>query len=189
MSNIVQQKERCSRMVRFIQYGVGVFGNWPLTMWWGLHFFRKIQKMHFPENGWIEKLINATIINSSRAFHWMVMLVGFDNLNFLDNFCVPPLVTEVAVSPLRAKYEVRVFGHRTQEVPWPAWCFTYMRTSVEKISAHSFYRWKDGKIKNTDKTFISVGDKELANTLQMRGSMDEWSPRQRGSLKPCEFSW
>jgi hypothetical protein len=39
---------------------------------------------------------------SSRAFEWMVMSVGFDNLKtFWGNFCVPPFMTEVTISPYK----------------------------------------------------------------------------------------
>jgi hypothetical protein len=44
-------------------------------------FFRKIQKMHlFPKN-WMNRTTNGTIRKYfPRAFEWMVMSVGFDNL-------------------------------------------------------------------------------------------------------------
>jgi hypothetical protein len=53
-------------------------------------FFEKISENAFFHRKWlVEKTIGTIRKCSSRAFRWMVMSVGFDNLNFLCNFCVP----------------------------------------------------------------------------------------------------
>jgi hypothetical protein len=48
--------------------------------------------MHFsPENG----MIPSESASQELSNEWL----GFDNLDLLGNFCVPPLVTEFTISP------------------------------------------------------------------------------------------
>jgi hypothetical protein len=60
------------------------------------------QEIQFSLKKWVNQKTNGAIRKcSSRAFQWMVMFVGFDNLQYFCIFCVPPSVTEVPVSPWR----------------------------------------------------------------------------------------
>jgi hypothetical protein len=55
-------------------------------------FLRKIQKMHFPPQNWLNRKTSGTIRKcSSRAFQWMVMSVCSDNLKFFWQFLCPAL--------------------------------------------------------------------------------------------------
>jgi hypothetical protein len=64
---------------------------------WG--FLRKIQKMHLsPKTGWIEQLIARKCF--PRAFQWIVMSVGFDNLKYFGQFLCPALGDRSHYQPL-----------------------------------------------------------------------------------------
>jgi hypothetical protein len=54
-------------------------------------FKKNSEKAFSPKNGWIREC-------SSRAFQWMVMSVYRFRQSW-GNFCVPPLVTEVIITP------------------------------------------------------------------------------------------
>jgi hypothetical protein len=74
--------------------------RWSYTKWqpW-LGFLRKIQKINFPENEWIKKImVPSESVPQELSNEWSRQYVS-TILNFLGNFYVPPLATEVTISP------------------------------------------------------------------------------------------
>jgi hypothetical protein len=68
--------------------GIKMFKSLQLFKDWDF-FEKNSENAYFPKNGWLIWTTNGTIGKcSSRAFQWMVMSVGSDNLKFGGNFCV-----------------------------------------------------------------------------------------------------
>jgi hypothetical protein len=70
---------------------------------WGLLFFLIFKKIFFREGA--GRCMGAAAQRCRSLYHQNMLLKsfpmneGFDNLIFLGSFCVPPLVTEVIISP------------------------------------------------------------------------------------------
>jgi hypothetical protein len=69
---------------------------------------KEIQKMHSAKNGWI-KILMGPSESVPREFsnEWSCQYVSTIS-NFLGNFCVPPLVTDVTISPYKELNQISI---------------------------------------------------------------------------------
>jgi hypothetical protein len=96
----------------------------------------KIQKMHLSPPKWVDWKTNGTIRKcSSRAFQWMVMSVGFDNLKYLREFLCPAFDD-------RSHHQSLTHSH-----PAFFWFFTNFQKSIENsiqwISKEEMHQTKE----------------------------------------------